>query len=121
MNFWDNYKDEPETHTHEFLKGKKRVSCVFCSSHWGTVARVFKSRDDFESSDYYGGDDSVINDPNGVTIAVWPGKNNVGRSPEDYWLCATSHPNCGCNFTNHAFRKTSSDEELEDWYSKLEF
>ncbi|MBE7411430.1 MAG: hypothetical protein HS129_05085 [Leptospiraceae bacterium] len=122
MSFLDFYKDEPEIHTHEFLKSKKRVSCEFCSAHWGTIIRVFEDEKEFEESPYYGGGDTVINDPNGVKIAVWAGKNNIGRSPEDFWLCAPVHVYCGCEFTNNAFRNSkSSNEELEDWYSTLEF
>ncbi|WCL51527.1 hypothetical protein [Leptospira sp. GIMC2001] len=141
MLFYEHFAKEESCdhhdHAHEFVKAKKsssepevskaqksssrpEVSCEFCSSHWGTTVRIFGSLEDFEKSPLFGGDDKVINDPEGVTIAVWPGKNNVGRAQADWWLCASVHPFCGCEFDNHRF-KSQTSEELEDWYSKLEW
>lgn len=133
MSFYDHYAlDEDHIHEHcnhhlDFEKSKSSSrpsnSCEFCSSHWGTKIRIFKSYEDFEKSEFYGGEDKVINDANGVTIAVWTGKNNVGRSPDDWWLCTPIHPLCGCELDTFSFKKGSEpqDEELEDWYSKLEW
>lgn len=136
MGFWEHYRQDTHEeihhhHNHDFMKsekGKNRKSssrpsqsCEFCSSHWGTVVRVFPSHSAFVNSEFYGGGDAVINDPNGVEIAVWPGKNNVGRN-NDPWLCAPVHPLCGCEFDTYTFRgKEGSKEELEDWYSSLEW
>lgn len=92
--------------------------CEWCSDKWGTVARLFSSEDDFKKSKYYGGGDTIINDENGVTVAVWPGKHNVGRNVGNYWLCSPVHPNCGCSFKEHNF---GGKDEGEDWYSKLDF
>ncbi|WP_246837105.1 hypothetical protein [Leptospira levettii] len=81
--------------------------------------RLFKSQSDFENSDFYGGEDVVKGDPR-AKIAVWPGKNNVGRDKNSYWLCAPVHVFCGCEIeveeTTH-----ESIEDLEDWYSTLEW
>lgn len=129
MNFWDHFELEKE-HTHSFLKGKKkeenekkpshmRQSCEFCSEHWGTTVRLFGSQSEFEDSEVYGGEDAVRGDSK-AKIAVWPGKNNVGRNPDSYWLTAPVHVFCGCEIDMIETRH-ESDEELEDWYSKLEW
>lgn len=117
MNFWDHFEIEKEHH-HVFLKGKKkeenekkpshlRQSCEFCSEHWGTTVRLFESQSEFEDSDVYGGDDIVRGDSK-ARIAVWPGKNNVGRNPDSYWLTAPIHPLCYSSdtevLTNNGFK-----------------
>ncbi|MFA5048636.1 MAG: hypothetical protein WC516_06450 [Patescibacteria group bacterium] len=33
--------------------------------------------------------------------AIWPGKNNIGKKPGDYWVCGTLHPFCRCQFTRY--------------------
>lgn len=124
MNFWEHFEiDKDHLHDTSFsfvkAKTKTRHSCEFCSDHWGTVVRLFKSQSDFENSSFYGGEDIVNGDPK-AKIAVWPGKNNVGRDKNSYWLCAPVHPLCGCEIeveeTIH-----ESKEDLEDWYSTLEW
>lgn len=95
-----------------------RKSCEFCQDNWNMVVRLFGSESEFKKSEFYGGGDTVINDPNGVTIAVWPGKNNVGRSNSNWWICAPVHPRCGCHFEEHSF---SMEAPKEDWYSNLDF
>ncbi len=78
-------------------KGLSQRRCPFCQGWKGTVVRVFESYDDFASSPYYGGGDLVINDPH-ATRAVWPGKDNVGRPADDWWICIPVHPYCGCHW-----------------------
>lgn len=78
-------------------KGLSQRRCPFCQGWKGTVVRVFESYDDFASSPYYGGGDLVINDPH-ATRAVWPGKDNVGRPTDDWWICIPVHPYCGCHW-----------------------
>jgi len=95
-----------------------RKTCEFCSDNWNTIVRLFPSESDFKKSEFYGGGDKVINDPNGVEIAVWAGKNNVGKSASQWGICAPVHPNCGCTFEEHTF---GFEEPKEDWYSKLDF
>lgn len=102
-----------------FHPKQSRKSCEFCSDNWNTVVRLFASEDDFIQSEYYGGGDRVINDPNGVEIAVWAGKNNVGKSASQWSICAPVHPRCGCHFQEHSFG--IEDEPKEDWYSQLDF
>ncbi|WP_001012285.1 hypothetical protein [Leptospira interrogans] len=128
MNFWDHFSESEHEHYSSeesagtYLKSSNTNSCDFCSSHWGTKVRLFASYSDFENSEYFGGDDTVMHDPHGVKIAAWPGKNNVGRNAKSYQLCAPVHPNCGCEFKDYRFyTDESKTEELEDWYSKLEF
>ncbi|WP_232371501.1 hypothetical protein [Leptospira ainazelensis] len=125
-NFWDHFAEsEHEKHVSNkiiFVKSKNSNSCEYCSSHWGTKVRLFASYSDFENSEFFGGNDTVIHDPNGVKVAAWPGKNNVGRNSRNYWLCCPVHPNCGCEFKDYRFiRSEEKSEELEDWYSKLDF
>ncbi|MCT8335706.1 hypothetical protein NUH30_18620 [Leptospira sp. 85282-16] len=112
MNFWEHFDiDNDHSHNKTFLfektKSKIRHSCEFCSDHWGTVVRLFKSQSDFENSDFYGGEDVVKGDPR-AKIAVWPGKNNIGRDKNSYWLCAPVHPNCYSSdtevLTNNGFK-----------------
>lgn len=131
MNFYEHFaKDESHDHSHdhghehEFVKARKSSSrpaksCEFCSDHWGTVVRTFSSYEEFEKSPFFGGEDTVINDPE-AKIAVWVGKNNVGRNSNDWWLCAPVHVFCGCEFDTHRFQKQDG-KELEDWYSSLEW
>lgn len=92
--------------------------CDFCANHWSTIVRLFLDEEDFKNSEYYDGEDKVKNDPHNVEIAVWAGKNNVGRNANNYWLCAPVHPFCGCHFEEYSFEK---EEVKEDWYSKLDF
>lgn len=96
-----------------------RKTCEFCSENWNTVVRLFPSEEDFQGSEFYGGGDKLINDPNGVEIAVWPGKNNVNLSQSNWWICAPVHPNCGCMFEEHSFSEREAPKE--DWYSSLDF
>ena len=70
-----------------------RKTCEWCLAWEGTVARVFASQAEFAASPYYGGGDTVVGDPH-AEVAVWPGKNNVGRKPADWWICTPVHPNC---------------------------
>ncbi|WP_032918473.1 hypothetical protein [Leptospira santarosai] len=124
--FWDHFAEsEHENHDSNkfnFIKSRNVKSCEYCSSHWGTKVRLFASYADFENSEFYGGDDTVINDPHGVKVAAWPGKNNVGRNSGNYWLCAPIHPLCGCEFKDYRFANSEEKlQELEDWYSNLEF
>lgn len=117
MSFWDHFENE---RLHHFVKASsKKHSCEFCSDHWGTIVRIFGSQKEFEESDFFDGEDSVKGDPK-ANIAVWPGKNNVGRNENSWWLTAPVHPLCGCEI-DHVETAHESQEELEDWYSKLKW
>ena len=119
MNFWDHFEIEHH-HFHTFSKGEKgKVSCEFCSDHWNTTVMLFSSEDDFKKSEFYDGEDRVKGDSK-TNIAVWPGKNNVGRDSNSYWLTAPMHPLCGCEI-DQLESTHEANEELEDWYSKLEW
>lgn len=96
-----------------------RHSCEFCMDHWNTVVRLFSSEKEFMDSEFYGGGDKVVNDPNGVTVAVWPGKNNVNKGQGEWEICAPVHPHCGCHFEEYSFSVHTLPKE--DWYSKLDF
>lgn len=73
-------------------------SCPFCEANRGTICRLFPSEQEFIKSDYYGGSDKVVGDKR-ASVAVWPGKNNVGRSFASWWVCAPAHPYCFSNDT----------------------
>lgn len=95
-------------------KGLSQRRCPFCQGWKGTVVRVFESYDDFASSPYYGGGDLVINDPH-ATRAVWPGKDNVGRPADDWWICIPVHPYCGCHWQPWS---PPAEEEEDDPFAK---
>ena len=63
-------------------------TCKWCAPRRGTIARLVPA-------DLVGDTDSLqamgIDDP--ITdIAIWPGKNNVGRKQADWWICCPAHP-----------------------------
>ena len=73
-------------------------SCSKCRELTQYKYRVFASQSEFEDSEFFGGEDVVINDPK-ADYALWPGKNNVGRPYSEWWGTAGSiHPNCSCMF-----------------------
>lgn len=76
-------------------KGK---SCEFCASHRDTICRLFPTQEAFTNSEFYGGADVVQGDEM-ASVAVWPGKNNVDRSENSWWIAAPSHPWCNDDFT----------------------
>ncbi len=92
----------------------KGGSCNHCTGFSGVRVRVFGSQAEFETSDYYAGEDQLQDEPGGAAIAVWPGKHNVGRKAEDWWLCVPIHPNCGCGW-----REVTIREDTTDWFSEL--
>lgn len=71
-------------------KGKQ---CDKCRQWQGTILRVFKSEQEFQESEYYGGDDIVIGDER-AKVAAWPGKSNDDRKHGQWWVCAPTHPHC---------------------------
>ena len=78
-------------------RGKDSRACAKCEE-WqaeAAVCRVFESEEAFRESEFNGGGDRVVDD-SFADYAVWPGKNNVGRSFADYWICWPVHPNCSC-------------------------
>lgn len=93
-------------------KGLSQRRCPFCQGWKGTVVRVFESYDDFASSPHYGGGDFVINDPH-ATRAVWPGKDNVGRPANDWWICIPVHPYCGCHW--QSWSPPAEKDEDDPW------
>jgi hypothetical protein len=56
---------------------------------------LYPSEEAFHVSPLYGGGDAVIDDPH-AEFAVWPGKTNADRHPDDWWTmsgfagCATN-------------------------------
>jgi hypothetical protein len=84
-----------------FRNRSKKVayqSCSKCKELTQYKYRVFPSQSDFEESEFFGGDDIVINDPK-ADFALWPGKNNVGRPYSEWWGTPGSiHPHCSCMF-----------------------
>ena len=73
--------------------GSTKRSCPFCEANRGTICRLFRSYDEFAASEFYGGEDKVINDKK-AKVAVWPGKNNYTRNQANWWICAPVHPYC---------------------------
>lgn len=67
--------------------------CDKCYEFLNKTARLFMSEEEYQNSSHYGGGDRLINDPV-ADVAVWIGKNNVGRNYANWWLCAPVHPNC---------------------------
>ena len=65
-------------------------TCDWCQSKRGTVVRLIpaelSSEIDGESLQSAG-----IKDPN-TDIAIWPGKNNVGRKKKDWLIACPAHP-----------------------------
>lgn len=85
-------------------KAKHRpVTCDKCLelAGKGLIARLFPSLADFTDSDFYGGDDKLINDPIGE-VAIWPGKSNAERGGmANWWACCPMHPRCGCHWVKY--------------------
>lgn len=69
------------------------IICDKCQEFLNKPARLFMSEEEFKSSRHYGGSDVLIGDAH-ANIAVWIGKNNVGRSKSSWWYCAPIHPRC---------------------------
>ncbi len=65
-------------------------TCKWCRSKQGRIVRLVPSTIasgiEGESLKSIG-----INDPN-TDIAIWPGKNNVGRKQPDWLICCPAHP-----------------------------
>ena len=96
-------KDKP---SHSLGSKNAPAMCSFCEEHEnkGTVVMLFPSEEDFKQSPYYDGEDNVKDDPI-AEKAVWIGKNNHGRSFEDYWICCPVHPNCSHSFETYTPRQ----------------
>jgi len=64
-------------------------TCKWCQSKAGTIVRLVPK------SIALGGTESLkemgIHDPN-TDIAIWIGKNNVGRKQVEFWICCPAHP-----------------------------
>lgn len=71
----------------------RRERCDACRRWTGVVCRLYPSEDAFHASPLYGGGDAVIDDPH-AEFAVWPGKTNADRHPDDWWICTPVHPYC---------------------------
>ena len=100
-----------------FEKAGKGVQyCEQCAALEGKVARVFQSQADFEASEFYGGEDRVINDEF-AEFASWAGKNNIGRSKANMWYCTPMHPHCGHEQVE--FTPAHKAVEYSDWFSDL--
>lgn len=78
--------------------GSNKNPCDFCLEHRGAVLMLFNSESDMMAHPAYtGGDKGDELNPelaDGAMYGVWAGKNNVGRSQSDWWLCAPAHPHC---------------------------
>ena len=102
---------------YNYLKSKGG-SCDACDRFRGRVARVFESESAFRRSEFYGGGDRLVNDPN-AEFAVWSGKSNVGRRAADYHFCTPLHPNCGDTYHDH--QPQSVEDEHTDWWNDPDF
>jgi hypothetical protein len=65
-------------------------TCDWCQSKRGTIVRLLPKAviagENTESLLEIG-----IKDPN-TDIAIWLGKNNVGRKQQNWWICCPAHP-----------------------------
>ncbi len=93
---------------------KARSICERCAAFSGVRVRVFASQEDYEASDFADGEDRLHGEPGGASLAVWPGKHNVGRKSDEWWCCIPMHPNCGCGW-----RKAGPEGEREDWFADI--
>jgi len=88
---WSSYRAPTYVSFTSMGSGKKKP-CSFCDAHEGEVARVVSSQDELQNLPGYQGDDII--DDGFAKVAVWPGKNNVGRNAASFWLAAPAHPWC---------------------------
>ena len=84
----------------------------------GAIGIIFPSEEDFKDSEYYDGRDQVKGDPV-ASYAVWPGKNNVGRTPSDWWRCAVVHPFCSHGWEMIDPNQLELDEDFKDFGTEL--
>jgi len=104
----------PKKSTSHSLGSKNAPAmCSFCEEHEnkGTVVLLFVSEEDFKQSEHYDGEDNVKDDPY-AEKAVWIGKNNFGRSFENYWICCPVHPNCSHSFETFSPQAEKFDEDF---------
>lgn len=101
----------------------KPVTCDRCLE-WagkGLIARLFPSQSAFEESEFYGGEDTLINDPF-AEIAIWVGKSNAERGGMgSWWACTPAHPFCGCHWVRYNPGKTeqfSGLDEIDDIFNQ---
>ena len=52
-----------------------------------------------------------IDDPN-TDIAIWVGKNNIGRKKPDWWICCPAHPYNRASFSPIDLKTQEYDEKL---------
>lgn len=98
----------------------KPAMCEWCEG-WendGAIGIIFPSEEDFKDSEYYDGRDQVKGDPV-ASYAVWPGKNNVGRTPSDWWRCAVVHPFCSHGWEMIDPNQLELDEDFKDFGTEL--
>ena len=70
-------------------------TCAWCRSKQGTLVRLVPQKLSGESESLK---ELGISDPN-TDIAIWIGKNNVGRKQVDWWICCPAHPYNVATFT----------------------
>lgn len=80
----------------------------------GTVVLAFPTESEFKKSEYYDGGDNVKGDPY-ASKAVWVGKNNVGRSYENWWICTPVHPLCTHSWQSYEPGQESLDDDIKDF------
>jgi hypothetical protein len=93
-------------------------SCDWCRSKQGTITRLIpadiSSGIDNESLRSIG-----IKDPN-TDIAIWPGKNNVGRKQRDWLICCPAHPYNVATFQPIDLRSEFYNEKTGDIQKRQE-
>lgn len=84
-------------------------TCDWCVPRQGTLVRLVPS------SIVPGDTDSLkamgIDDPN-TDIAIWIGKNNIGRKKADWWICCPAHPWNRASFSPIDLKTQEYDKKL---------
>lgn len=81
-------------------------ACDFCSSMInGKVFAAVQSQPE-------DGDTLLVNGK--PYTAIWPGKSNVGRKRQDWWVAFPSHPHCRCSLSEYAEGFEEEEEMLRE-------
>jgi len=88
-----------------FMQGlSSPMACPWCATEVNEKVVVLLDEPPTGSGDQIEVDDKEY-------VAIWPGKNNVGRPRVDWWIAAgTQHPHCQCSW----IRYTPGYEKLYD-------
>jgi hypothetical protein len=87
------------------------TACTFCLDSVRDQIVVLRSEPPDD------GGDMVVIDGKPYT-AIWPGKSNVGRPQEDWWVAAgTQHPHCRCTWERTFIEDEFAEMERKVWES----